>query len=175
MLQITKKALPDKPLRSDTMKAVVKVLGIAMILFAAPLHAQQNGPIETRLEARKVVRAADGQESFAPATAAKPGDVIEYAATYRNTSRDPVRNLEATLPIPGNTEFVPGSARPDSAKASVDSRAWADMPLKRKVLRDGREVEEQVPFREYRYLRWFPGALGGEKSMTFTARVRVVE
>lgn len=157
------------------MNAVMKFVGIAMILFAAPLHAQQNGPIETRLEARKVMRAADGQETFAPATAAKPGDVIEYAATYRNVSRQPVRNLEATLPIPGNTEFVPGSARPASAKASVDSRSWGDMPLQRKVRRDGREVDEQVPFREYRYLRWFPGELGGEKSMTFTARVRVVE
>jgi len=157
------------------MKAVVRLIGIAMMVFAAPLYAQQNGPIETRLEARTVVRAADGKESFAPATAAKPGDVIEYAATYRNLSRQPVRNLEATLPIPSNTEFVPGSAKPAAAKASLDSRTWGDMPLKRKVLRDGREVEEQVPFREYRYLRWYPGELGGEKSMTFTARVRVVE
>lgn len=157
------------------MKAVVKLIGLAMILVAVPLHAQQSGPIESRLEQRTVVRAADGKESFAPATAVKPGDVIEYAVTYRNASRQSVRNLEATLPIPSNTEFVPGSAKPAAAKASLDSRSWADIPLKRKVLRDGREVEEQVPFREYRYLRWFPGELGGEKSMTFTARVRVVE
>jgi uncharacterized repeat protein (TIGR01451 family) len=157
------------------MKAVVKLLGIAMILFAAPIHAQQSGPIEARLESRKVVRAADGQESFVPATTAKPGDVIEYIATYRNAARAPVSGLEATIPVPGNTEFVPGSAKPATAKASVDSRTWGAMPLKRKVLRDGREIEEQVPFREYRYLRWYPGQLGGEKSMTFTARVRVVE
>jgi uncharacterized repeat protein (TIGR01451 family) len=157
------------------MRTTVKFLALALILAAAPLHAQQSGPIETRLEARKVVRAADGQEAFAPATDAKPGDVIEYAATYRNVSRQPVRSLEATLPIPANTEFVPGSVKPAGAKASLDSRSWSDLPLKRKVRRDGREVEEQVPVREYRYLRWFPGELGGDKSMTFTARVRVVE
>jgi uncharacterized repeat protein (TIGR01451 family) len=158
------------------MRVIWKVLGMAALACAAPLHAQQQaGPIETRLEARKVVRAADGQESFAPAIAAKPGDVIEYVATYRNTTRQPVRNLEATLPIPGNTEFVPGSPKPAAAKASVDSRSWADMPLVRKLVRDGREVQEQVPLREYRYLRWFPGELGGEKSVTFTARVRVVD
>jgi hypothetical protein len=49
------------------------------------------------------------------------------------------------------------------------------MPLKRKAMRDGREIEEAVPVRDYRYLRWYPGELGGEKAMTFTARVRVVE
>jgi hypothetical protein len=90
-------------------------------------------------------------------------------------TRRPVKNLEATLPIPSNTEFVPGSPNPAAAKASVDSRAWADMPLKRKAMRDGREIEEAVPVRDYRYLRWYPGELGGEKAMTFTARVRVVE
>ena len=157
------------------MNAIVKLVGIVAILAAAPLQAQQSSPIETRLEARKVVRAADGSESFAPATAAKPGDVIEYVATYRNVTRQPVRNLEATLPIPGNTEFVPGSPKPAAAKASVDSRSWADMPLKRKAMRDGREIEEPVPVREYRYLRWYPGELAGDKTMTFTARVRVLE
>jgi uncharacterized repeat protein (TIGR01451 family) len=157
------------------MKNTVKLLAIAFVLAAAPLHAQQPGPIDVRLESRKVIPAAEGKESFAPATTAKPGDVIEYVATYRNTARQPISGLEATIPIPGNTEFIPGSARPDSAKASVDSRSWADMPLKRKVRRDGREVDEQVAVREYRYLRWFPGELGADKSMTFTARVRVVE
>jgi uncharacterized repeat protein (TIGR01451 family) len=157
------------------MKALVKLLAVAAVLAAGPLHAQQQSPIETTLEARKVVRAADGKESFAPAAAAKPGDVIEYVATYRNVTRRPVKNLEATLPIPSNTEFVPGSPNPAAAKASVDSRAWADMPLKRKAMRDGREIEEAVPVRDYRYLRWYPGELGGEKAMTFTARVRVVE
>jgi uncharacterized repeat protein (TIGR01451 family) len=157
------------------MNLIVKSAGIALLLAAGSLQAQQNGPIETRLEQRKVVRAADGQESFAPATAVKPGDVIEYVATYRNTTRAPVRNLEATLPIPTNTEFVAGSPMPASARASVDSRSWGDIPLKRKAVRGGVQVEEPVPVREYRYLRWFPGELGGDKSVTFTARVRVID
>lgn len=157
------------------MNVIVKMIGVAVLVAAGPLHAQQGGPVETRLEARKVVRAADGQESFAPAGDAKPGDVIEYVAAYRNPTRQAVSGLEATLPLPPNTEFVPGSARPSAAKASVDARAWGDLPLTRKVIRDGREIEEQVPVREYRYLRWFPGELGGEKTLTYTARVRVVQ
>ena len=148
----------------------------ALLAAAFPVAAQQPGAaVQSTLEARKVVRAADGTERFAPAESARPGDVIEYVATYRNTSRAPVRALEATLPIPHNTELVAGSVRPANARASVDAREFADMPLKRRVVRDGRTVEEPVPLRDYRYLRWYPGELGADKSLAFTARVRVVE
>ena len=151
------------------------VAAAAMLVIAAPAFAQKNGAIETRLEARKVVRAADGSESYIPAESARPGDVIEYVAIYRNTTAQPVRNLEATLPIPANTEMVAESARPSGAKASVDAVSFAAMPLKRKVKRNGREIDEPVPAREYRYLRWYPGELEGGKSAVFIARVRVVD
>jgi hypothetical protein len=49
------------------------------------------------------------------------------------------------------------------------------MPLKRTVTRNGAQVEELVPYREYRALRWNAGELGGENSLAFTARVRVSE
>ncbi|HUP30006.1 MAG TPA: hypothetical protein VM122_07535 [Usitatibacter sp.] len=148
----------------------------ALVLAVAPAAiAQQPGPIETRLEARKVVAAADGKEGFAAAESAKPGDVIEYIATYRNTSTQAVRNLEATLPIPANTELVAGSAEPVGAKASVDARAFEAMPLKRKVRRGAAEVEEAVPVHEYRSLRWYPGVLAPGKSLAFKARVRVLD
>ncbi len=160
------------------MKTIAKIAALAALAAAAamPLHAQQpSGPIETRLEQRKVVRAADGKETFAPADPAKPGDVIEYVATYRNKTRQQVVNLEATLPIPTNTEFIPGSARPANAKASVDGRSFSDPPLTRKVVRNGLEVDEPIPVREYRYLRWYPGDLAGEKSLEFGARVKVTD
>src|SRR6185369_10694463 len=81
------------------------VAAFACIAAAFPALAQQNNnnPLVTRLEAHKVVRAADGTEKLAPAESARPGDVIEYVATYRNTGKQPIRNLEATLPIPHDT------------------------------------------------------------------------
>lgn len=159
------------------MRAFCKNLGAVVICasVALPLAAQQPGPVVSHLEARKVVATADGRESFGSAGLARPGDVIEYVATYRNTGREPVKNLVATLPIPPDTELVPGSVRPATAKAGVDSNAFGDMPLKRSVQRDGLQVEEQIPLREYRYLRWVAGELAGEKSVTFAARVRVVD
>lgn len=155
-------------------------LALALLLVASPLVSAQpvngkapTGPIETRLEQRKVTVGADGKEALVPAEAVKPGDVIEYTAIYRNTGKQPVRSLEATLPIPPNTEFVVGSIRPAGAKASTDGAAFANLPLKRRVTRDGKQVEEEVPTREYRALRWFPGELGADKSVSYTARVKV--
>jgi uncharacterized repeat protein (TIGR01451 family) len=147
------------------------LLGIA----AMPMANAASDVVETRLEARKVVVAADGRERFLPAEAARPGDVIEYLATYRNTGSEAVRNLEATLPIPANTELLEDSARPANAKASLDARGFADMPLTRPATRGGALVAERIPLREYRYLRWFAAELAAHRSLTFAARVRVLE
>jgi len=159
------------------MKTIARAFAaLACIAAVLPAVAQQGtSPLVTQLEARKVVRAADGKESFAAADSAKPGDVIEYVATYRNTGKQPIRNLEATLPIPQNTELVDGSARPAGAKASLDAKTFAAMPLKRQVVRDGKPVDETVPTREYRSLRWYAAELPGDKVATYTARVKVLD
>ena len=166
------------------MKRFAPTLGAALVALAAfitgapeasaqPKAAPQ--PLESKIEQRKVARAADGAETLVAVDTVKPGDVIEYVATYRNTTRAPLSKVEATLPIPSNTEFVPGTVRPATAKASADGRNYGDLPLKRVVKRNGVDVEEQVPVREYRYLRWYPGVIGGEQAVAFTARVRVVD
>jgi uncharacterized repeat protein (TIGR01451 family) len=142
---------------------------------AMPLANAAGDAVETRLEARKVVVAADGRERLVPAEDAKPGDVIEYVATYRNTGSTAVRDLQATLPIPSNTELLAGSARPANAKASLDAQRFDYMPLMRGAVRDGRPVVEPVPAREYRYLRWFAPELAAQRSLSFAARVRVLE
>ena len=160
---------------------MTKTLTIAMgavvlALLAAPAALAQAGqePLESRLAARKVV-VANGRESFVEAGTAKPGDVIEYVATYRNTGKDTITGLQATMPIPPQTEFIPGTAAPARARASLDGRDFADIPLKRTSMRDGRQVEENVPYRDYRYLRWFAADLGGGKMLAFKARVRVID
>lgn len=150
---------------------------VAAAALAASLvaHAQGTGPVETRLEQRKVVVAADGKEALAAVDSARPGDVIEYRASYRNTGAQAVRNLEATLPIPGETEWIPGSEKPAGARASVDGKSFGAMPLKRKRLVQGKEIEESIPAREIRYLRWSAGELAAGKTTVVSARVKVVD
>jgi len=149
--------------------------GALLVAPAAWSQATVNGPLASELQARKVVKTADGREELTSAEAAKPGDVLEYTATFRNTGKTTLTKIEATLPIPTNVEFVPGSAKPVNAKASDDGKRFGDMPLKRVVKRNGVDVEEIVPVREYRMLRWAPIDLGGEKSASYVARVRVLD
>lgn len=153
--------------------------GLAALVLAGSLatHAFAQpaaGPLESRLDARKVV-VEGGTERLVDAAGARPGDVIEYAATYRNNGREAIRDLQATLPIPRETEWIAGSARPSGAQASLDGQSFAAMPLKRKVAKAGQSVDEDVPLRDYRALRWRLAELAPGKSVTYTARVRVVD
>jgi uncharacterized repeat protein (TIGR01451 family) len=157
---------------------IFKMLGAAMVLtIALPTAAQgpAKNAVETRLEVHKVVRTSDGRESLVEADSVKPGEILEYVVTYRNTTNEAVRDLQATLPIPQATEYLPDSAKPATAKASLDARAYDAIPLKRMVQRNGRDVEEAIALREYRYLRWSVPELGANKSLTFVARMKVIE
>ena len=148
---------------------------LALALASGAAHAQQKGVLESTLEQHRVGKAADGREALETAASVKPGDVIEYVAAYHNTGRAPVTGVQATVPVPPNTEFVPGSARPADAQASLDGTHYSAMPLVRKVVRDGKTIEEQVPVREYRYLRWKVPQIAGDQTVRLTARVRVLE
>lgn len=154
--------------------AFMAVLGLGIVPAAAAWAQGPGESLQSRLVARKVVVAA-GRESLVDAADARPGDVIDYAATYRNPGKQALKGLQATIPIPPETEFMAGTARPGKAQASLDGRVFADVPLKRTVTRDGRQVEVTVPYREYRYLRWRLGDLGGEQSVVVSARVRVLD
>jgi len=149
--------------------------GALLIAPAAWSQAKATGPLASELQARKVVKTADGREELTSADSARPGDVLEYTATFRNTGKTTLTKVEATLPIPDNVEYVPGTAKPANPKASDDGKRFGDLPLKRVVKRNGTDVEEIVPVREYRMLRWAPIDLGGEKSASYVARVRVLD
>jgi hypothetical protein len=134
-----------------------------------------DNPLDIRLERSKVVVVA-GKESFQNAAIAKPGDVLQDLATYTNKSSRALTGVEATLPVPANTELMMNSVTPANARASVDGINFFAMPLKRKVKQaNGVDVEQVVALSEYRYLRWYPGELGPKQSIVFLAQFRVAE
>jgi uncharacterized repeat protein (TIGR01451 family) len=99
--------------------------------------------------------------------------VIEYTATYRNTGTAVVGNLEATLPIPADTEFIAGSTKPAGARVARFARLQRNA-ARAQVTREGRSVDEPVPTREYRALAGIRARLTANQAITFTARVRVL-
>ena len=130
-------------------------------------------PLVVTLVRRKVVL-SDGKEYLQSAEVAKPGDVLDEVATYLNNSAAPIKGLQATLPVPPNTELLLASVKPGGANASLDGNQFASIPLKRKVKQaNGVEIEQLVLIGEYRYLRWYPGELAPGKSLVFSARFKV--
>ena len=147
----------------------------ALAQSQAATPARPGGDIAVTLSAQKIVATPNGAEATEIAEAAKPGDVLEYRAEYRNVGLAPTRGVEATLPIPLGTEYLPTSAKPNAGlRASVDGKTYQSVPLTVKVRSaDGTLVDKPVPAADYRYLRWNVGALNAQQAAAVSARVRV--
>ncbi len=147
---------------------------VAALGAIEPARAQSKGDVVVSLVAQKVSVGADGKEALRVADRALPGEVIQYDAHYKNGGTKEVRALEPTLPIPSGLEYLPDSARPAPAKASLDGKTFAAFPLMRPVtMPDGQVVEHPVPFAEYRALRWNFDGLPAGQSITVSARARL--
>jgi uncharacterized repeat protein (TIGR01451 family) len=159
--------------------AALSLAGATGAAIAAPpsLSATADAGLVNTLSVQLVAPAGDGKERLESAQAAKPGDVLEYTALYKNNTAGTIRNLEATLPVPKGTEYVVGpSTQPTEVRASLDGKSYAPVPLKRSVkLADGKTVEKLVPTTEYRFLRWQPKDLGAGRDARFIARVKVID
>jgi uncharacterized repeat protein (TIGR01451 family) len=141
--------------------------------YAAGPARPATGSVAVELTAQRVTK-SQGKEVLVPADQAKPGELIEYRALYRNDGAGEAKGLLATLPIPRGTQYVAGSALPGGVQASVDGHTFGSLPLKRTVKTpDGRTILQDVPVAEYRALRWPLGALPSKEQRTVSARVRV--
>jgi uncharacterized repeat protein (TIGR01451 family) len=143
-------------------------LAIAMLL-CLPLM----GEVKVVLTASKIV-SSGGSEQKQPGDKARPGEIIEYVANYKNTDNTAVKDVMATLPIPKGMEYIPNTANPLPVTASTDDVHYAPVPLKREVKdASGKKIEELVPYSEYRSLRWGLGEMAGGASKSVKARMKV--
>ncbi|MGH7726716.1 MAG: hypothetical protein ACREOU_14920 [Candidatus Eiseniibacteriota bacterium] len=148
-------------------------LGLVCLGVFVQSAAFAGDDVAVTLSAQRVT-VSHGKEAFMPADHARPGDVIEYRATYRNTGASDVKDLAATLPVPAGLSYLPRTANPVALLASTDGRSFEPVPLKRTVkLADGSTKTVEVSVSEYRYLRWSIGTLAAKNSRTVRARMRV--
>lgn len=144
------------------------------------LAADSNSPpaaIRIALNAFIVTQDRSGNETLLPTTHVKPGDLIEYQASYSNVSTQTIRQLKGVLPIPaGQMQFSQDSARPGQAQASVDGSHFDNIPLMQKYkLANGRVKITPTPLEKYRALRWNFGDLAPGKIVKVSARMHVLE
>ena len=150
------------------------IAAAALIFIALPVVAAENEGVTVELTNRKAVAVSSGKEKFESAEKAKPGDVIEYKAVYRNKGKNPAANVMATIPVPLGTEYIPGSAKPSKVMASSDGKEYAPVPLKKKVtLPSGQTEMRAVPYEEYRFMRWELKKLSPAESATVSMRVKI--
>ena len=155
-------------------KAFLSLLSCLLMLAAAPI-AMAAPVIDARL-AVALVQGSGSSEVMAAATAAKPGDLLEYTVRYTNRGDASADALSPTLPIPAGTEYRPTEAGPQPTHASLDGKSFAPIPLKRSVKgKDGLMHDVDIPAVEYRALRWSMGSLAAGKDVTVRARVRVAQ
>ena len=159
----------------QNIRSIAGILGVFAALGASGTlaQAQPAAPLVSTIEQRKVVVAADGRERLEAGEAVGPGDVVQYTVTLRNTTAQALKNVQATLPIPANTEYIPASARPASITGSADGTTYGALPLRRTVKRNGVDVTVTLAMRDVRWVRWPAGELAGGTTATYMARVRV--
>lgn len=154
--------------------ALLALMLLALCGAAQAQQARAPGELQVQLTQHKVVKGENGKDKLVAAEQARPGEIIEYRATYANTAKRQIKDVYATLPVPVGMQFVAGSAAPAPALATLDNLKFEPIPIKRKVtLPSGAVEEREVPASEYRALRWRLGAIPAGTSAVVSARMRL--
>lgn len=147
----------------------------AVLVMAVPVWSADSGDVIVELSAQKVIKGPDGREKFESAEKSAPGEIIEYTVVYRNKGKAEVKNLLGTLPVPQGMEYLPATSKPEKVTASLDGKIYGNVPLKKKVkMPNGREETREVPYGEYRFLRWDLISLPAGQSVRVSARMRLL-
>ena len=145
---------------------------------AAPL-AQAR--VELVNEVHKVDRYVDDkgrvQRRLVEPNRVIPGDELRYSVRFTNVGDQPVDagSVVITNPVPGNTEYLEGTAAGDSAQIlySVDAGAQFGSPSVLRVTENGSEAPANAS--DYTTIRWVyapglePGATG---TVSFNVRLK---
>lgn len=153
---------------------LLPALAVAGTLLTATHAFAQEPTVQVVLAGKRVVT-QEGRESMLDADKARPGDLIQYEATCRNTGKSLVKNVAATIPVPKGMELKAESAKPAGAQASIEGKDFNSMPLLRDVKNAAGIIEKQpVPLTEYRALRWIIPELAPGGTAIVSLRVQVV-
>ena len=160
---------------SSSLSACLLISAAAVLPLSLQGIAKEaaEGKVVSTLKAFKITQ-KDGAEQLDSAETIRPGETLEYRAVYRNNGTKPARDVQATLPIPRQLQFVASSAKPSTVLASTDGKTFATPPLRRRIkTADGVKVVA-VPLAEYRYLRWNIGVLAPGATVGVAARATLV-
>ena len=152
-----------------------RFLSILTLLLLGGVLAQANDPVSVRLDIF-VVSQVGGEETFAEASTARPGQVVEYRLYARNEDETtlPAGSVVITGPIPEGTTFVANSATEDEQKLteySVADDSFGEPPLFIAGEDGARQIAAPTDYRAVRWTLLEPLEPGSE--VAFVYRVTV--
>ncbi|HVC02601.1 MAG TPA: hypothetical protein VND80_10400 [Steroidobacteraceae bacterium] len=156
---------------SSSLSRLLRAVVLIAVSWAPAAWSQ--AVVTSHLQVRQVA-SEHGHERLRPAAAAKPGDLLQYRAVYRNSGGAPAAHLVARVPVPAGTTLLERSLEPAGAEASTDGTHFAPLPLMRSVARtDGTTRRERVPAADIRAVRWNLRSLPAGGSASAQLRVRI--
>ncbi len=153
----------------------ILLLGILVFSGYKQLSAAEN-PVTTVLRLEKVTKDEKGKDVLTEVKQAKPGELLQYTVTVSNGTEKDIIDVMPVLPIPTGMKYVADSAKPSNAQASIDEKKYSDMPLKMKITnKKGKTEVVNVPYADYRSLRWKISKIKAFTSITVSARVTMLD
>lgn len=148
------------------------------VMMSFSVYAEKVIPLTSQIDAYVVKIDANNDEILAPAEEVEPEDKIEYKLTYTNNTDNELKGLIITGPIPENTFYVSGTNNTkinSQFVVSIDGgTTFESEPVKRMVMKDGKEVEIIIPPEKYTAIRWMPNVpINSKEKQIFTYRVEV--
>jgi len=160
-----------------------------VLVLVAGFVAVAASPLRLSLVSFKVVpiKQEDGKviERLLPAAEVKPGDVLEWVLEAENIGQAPLLDVALTIPIPPNTVYIPGSAKPlklDEKHVieplfSYDGVHFGKPPLKREIkVKEGDRIVTKivvVPPEDYTHVRWVVPRLDPGQKVKVSLRTKV--
>lgn len=140
---------------------------LSSVLAQPVSNVPQTGPLQGKMDIYKIVR-VDGQYKRFTMTKAKPGDILEYVVSYKNTGNKPIKNIQIIGPIPAQSYVMPSSIKMPTAKpmmVSIDGgNTYNVPPMKRKVRQGNKIVEVVVSDKEWTHLKCTVPELAADKT-----------
>ena len=148
------------------MKQHLRFIALFFILFSLTigLYAQNKMALVNELTAYKVV-VVDRKETFVKLDRVKSGDIIEYRISLTNNSKEEIKNIKPTIPVPDGTFFLDDYVNPSKIYVSLDGKNFKLAPL----YVDKKLVDPIF----YKFIKWNIDSLKSGEKVVLKMRVKV--
>lgn len=146
---------------------MLRILFVHFVFFAGILLGIAS-PLAIELKALAVTEDPEGKAQFKQVEEAQPGQLLEYRATFSNTSEGVLHAVAPEIPIPEGMTLVLGSIEPKQYTVSADGRQFAAFPL---LDATGKPLGPE----SVRAVRWAAASIPADGTITARLRVKVNE